>query len=74
MNGELETQRPRLHPAHHWGPFATNPWSPDLDPVTGPAWDIAVRAGRLSIKPSSKATARPGDETKDGQGPTAHNQ
>jgi hypothetical protein len=49
-----EPRRPPapLHPANHWGPFATDPWSPDLDPVTGPAWERAARAGRVGVDPT----------------------
>lgn len=36
------------HPGHHWGSFADDPWSDDLDPVTGEAWERAVRASRSS--------------------------
>ena len=43
--------KPRLHPGHHWGPFAKDPWSPDLDPVVGEVWERAARAGRVRLKP-----------------------
>jgi len=34
------------HPVNHWGPFADDPWSDLLDPVTGPEWEAAVEAAR----------------------------
>lgn len=46
MSDKTVTRPAPLHPGHHWGPFARDPWSPDLDPVVGPAWDIAAMAGR----------------------------
>lgn len=50
----------KLHPGHHWGPFAKDPWSPDLDPVVGELWERACRAGRMSL---TAEPARPrGDE------------
>ncbi len=53
----------KLHPGHHWGPFANDPWSPDLDPVVGEVWELACRAGRVIV------TARP--ETTDKTDPPA---
>jgi hypothetical protein len=52
------SQRPaaKLHPGHHWGPFAKDPWSPDLDPVVGEVWERAVRAGRGSSKSRPEGT------------------
>ncbi len=46
MSGQTKARRAGLHPGHHWGPFARDPWSPDLDPVVGTAWDLAAMAGR----------------------------
>jgi len=34
------------HPVNHWGPFADDPWSDELDPVTGPEWEAAVESAR----------------------------
>lgn len=50
MTKPAEPRRPPLHPANHWGPFANDPWSPDLDPVVGEAWELAVRAGRTDAE------------------------
>lgn len=46
MSGQTKVRRAGLHPGHHWGPFARDPWSPDLDPVVGTTWDLAAMAGR----------------------------
>lgn len=51
------------HPSHHWGSFADDPWSDDLDPVTGDAWDQAVRASRSMARrqmPTDIIPAKPG--------------
>jgi hypothetical protein len=52
MSGETRGRRTPLHPANYWGPFAKDPWSPDLDPVVGPIWERAARAGRVGVDPS----------------------
>ena len=50
MSNETPDQKPPLHPANHWGPFANDPWSPDLDPVEGEVWELACRGGRVGVK------------------------
>jgi hypothetical protein len=50
MSGEPGSLRTKLHPGHHWGPFARDPWSPDLDPVVGEVWERAARGGRVAVR------------------------
>jgi hypothetical protein len=50
-----------LHPNHHWGPFANDPWPPDLDPVKGEIWELACRGGRVG-------TMRPDPLSREGGG------
>jgi len=48
-----------LHPGHHWGRFASDPCNPDLDLVTGEAWEALVeqtRRIRLSRKQAERVT------------------
>lgn len=37
-----------LHPAHHWGAFADDPWNEHLDAVTGEVWEEVVRRSMRS--------------------------
>ncbi|MCO6416159.1 hypothetical protein JYK14_08260 [Siccirubricoccus sp. KC 17139] len=46
MSEKVTTDDRPLHPGHHWGPFASDPWSPDLDLVTGEAWEALVEQAR----------------------------
>jgi len=58
------------HPVNHWGPFADDPWSDLLDPVTGPEWEAAVesaRQARLAL------TRNPGGETHPAGSPESEN-
>jgi hypothetical protein len=59
MSDKPKAPTAKLHPGHHWGPFANDPWSPDLDPVVGEVRERACRAGRVNLKPRPKAA----DET-----------
>lgn len=48
------------HPSHHWGPFADDPWSPDLDCVSGAVWEEVVRRAarsRLDHEAAAKKAA-----------------
>ena len=65
-----EKPQPKLHPGHHWGPFAKDPWSPDLDPVVGEVWERAARSGRVGVKqPAATAAPAPTDPTSPNQPP-----
>jgi hypothetical protein len=66
MTSKTPDQKPPLHPANHWGPFANDPWSPDFDPVVGEAWERAARAGRVGVDPtiSPIRPAIPADQPK----------
>lgn len=52
------SRKPAMHPGHHWGPFADDPNSKLLDPVTGEAWDQAVEAARRLRLGTQAADAR----------------
>jgi hypothetical protein len=59
MSADKGSRRTKLHPANHWGPFAKDPWSPDLDPVIGPDWERAARAGRVGVDPTISPASPP---------------
>lgn len=53
----LRTLDEPRHPSNPWAPFADDPWSPLLDPVTGPAWVRAVEdARRIRLAEQRAAT------------------
>lgn len=53
MKPPQPSRRPPPHPGHHWGSFADDPWSDDLDPVTGEAWKQAVRVSCTRATPTT---------------------
>ena len=38
----MTPDRKAMHPSHHWGPFADDPFAPELDLVSGPVWESVV--------------------------------
>ena len=69
MSGQTKVRRTGLHPGHHWGPFARDPWSPELDPVVGAAWDLAASAGRTGTPRGGCVHGLDGDRKPDDRDP-----
>ena len=62
--------RDEKHPSNPWGPFAADPWSPLLDPVTGDSWKAAVEAARqmrLAVERTRESVIRLERERQEGR-------
>ena len=70
MDDSATDATPVHHPANHWGPFADDPFSAELDCVSPAVWQEAVRRAERSRlartgalrPPASIARGKPADD------------